>query len=90
MAALQYVSEPNVAEANPLKQGLKPYYPILYHYFIFVAEANPLKQGLKPTMFILSYHYIKVAEANPIKQGLKQRVPARSEAIPVLLQRLIQ
>ena len=38
-----------VAEANPLKQGLKPILAAIVAAFTFaVAEANPLKQGLKP------------------------------------------
>jgi len=38
---------PRVAEANPLKQGLKPALIILGEFPLTVAEANPLKQGLK-------------------------------------------
>jgi len=41
-----------VAEANPIKQGLKLYSQPIMPYKRNVAEANPIKQGLK-LMFIL-------------------------------------
>ena len=37
-----------VKEVNPLKQGLKRFYPFLYINECYtVKEVNPLKQGLK-------------------------------------------
>ena len=63
-----------VAEANPIKQGLKHFYsPCHLHYGRHVAEANPIKQGLK--LYYCPVNLTKiyiVAEANPIKQGLKR------------------
>jgi len=38
---------PEVAEANPIKQGLKHHFQSIFVTFLFVAEANPIKQGLK-------------------------------------------
>ncbi len=44
-----------VAEANPLKQGLKPHPSPLWNLGYKVAEANPLKQGLKLINFMCDW-----------------------------------
>ena len=48
-----------VAEANPLKQGLKLSVLLLCRVIaVLVAEANPLKQGLKPKYVITIPRYV--------------------------------
>ncbi len=64
----------SVAEANPIKQGLKHPYDLTFTgLFSEVAEANPIKQGLKLGVNHMVRYMSQVAEANPIKQGLKQK-----------------
>ena len=47
---MTFLSMVLVAEANPIKQGLKrSRYPRRWHWIHPVAEANPIKQGLKPS-----------------------------------------
>ena len=77
----QYSSHPFslVAEANPLKQGLKHRVELTWTLSKYVAEANPLKQGLKQNAATSFFLRALVAEANPLKQGLKQK------SIPMLL-----
>ena len=69
----------SVAEANPLKQGLKLRSPLLRDPLLKVAEANPLKQGLKPIRPSAVNVFVVVAEANPLKQGLKHQGVKRGE-----------
>ena len=40
---------PEIEEAHPLKQGLKPFPVEISLMFLAIEEAHPLKQGLKQT-----------------------------------------
>ena len=63
-----------VAEADPLKQGLKHEYALLHHH-INVAEAYPLKQGLKHVDKLL-YRYpriqYKIIEGTAVVLGIEE------------------
>ena len=66
------LTEYQVAEVVPLKQGLKLSALAAAICSSIVAEVVPLKQGLKPHFFNLQYIiFTIVAEVVPLKQGLK-------------------
>ena len=67
----QYVSF-SLREHIPLKQGLRPSYPVIHAPSYRLREHIPLKQGLRHSLTCHSMPLATLREHIPLKQGLRQ------------------